>query len=161
MVYRVTNLTPSNVVVEGVTLPGTGAYAYFDSLTTSIENLQLQGRISITWVSTASEVLSPVASAENDSSPIKAGLPPNASGRITDSTPILVNMIGALFPRNIWVVPDSGASVNVEVSEDGGATYATWPLGVATGIRSDIRYDPCSVVRFTLLSGTGFNYGVE
>lgn len=161
MAYKITNLTAESLNVEGTLLQGTGSFTYVDALTSAIESLHTQGKIGITSITISSEVVTVTSSPTNVSTPMKHGLPSNAVGRATTSTPVVVILANAFMPKNIYVRPDSGASVRVEFSEDGNVTYVSWPLGDVSANTSDIRYDPVSSIRFTLLSGTGFYYGVE
>lgn len=141
---------------------GTALVVTADDLTTIATN---SGTIAGDTTSMASDLatvatLADALSGGTDSLATRGYLPATATGTVEDGTPVVISMVGVAFPRNIWVNP-TAATVSVEVSEDGGASYTDWPLGDVTSASSDIRYDPCSSIRFTRVSGTSFTYGIE
>lgn len=85
---------------------------------------------------------------------------PLFSGEVSDTTPVVCEMNRIYTPRNVWVVPSS-ATVSVEYSTDGGNSYSDWPAGDVTSSTSDTLIYPVSKIRFTLVSGTSFTFGIE
>jgi len=191
--YRITNISSSQVGVEGALLAPSG-YLDIQKLSSVVTNLALQNIVTIEDLRDAGEdatiaiegslnaggdALSVVNLEGTDltvTNPTDVGLevvnlagtglsvknysPANASGTVADATPVVVDASGLSWPRNIWVNPSS-ATVRVEVSENGGATYVAWPLGDVTVPTNDIRYEPCSHIRFSRISGTSFTYGIN
>ena len=70
-------------------------------------------------------------------------------GVLPNTTPVVVAMAGAPLPATVWVIPGSGDTVLVEISYDGGTTYANWPNGSVTAQATDIRTSGCTHLRFT------------
>lgn len=90
---------------------------------------------------------------------ISRGRPSNAKSSAAVTGTVVVDTEG-LAPLNVWVVPSS-ATVSVEYSVDGGNSYSDWPAGDVTAATADTIVYPVSCVRFGLVSGTSYTYGVE
>lgn len=160
--WRVANISSSNIGVDGLTLKP-NEFVELEKLSSDINRLQSEGFLSITDITDAGEdatiALEGALNESGDALVVVNYAPLNATGTVTDATPVVVDVSNLSWPKTIWVNPSS-ATVRVEVSENGGASYSPWPLGDVTTPSSDIRYDPCTHIKYTKISGTSFTRGI-
>lgn len=85
-----------------------------------------------------------------------------ASGVLSSSAPVTVEMAGAPIPATVCVNPAAGDAVMVEYSCDGGASYDPWPIGAVTGRTSYTLESGVTHLRFQRAAGSGTTstYGV-
>jgi len=171
--YRITNISNANLGIEGVVL-APREYKDVATLSSDLTNFSNQGLITIVDLLDAGEeaeqALAGSLNAGGDALSVvnltgtgldtKSYVPTNASGSVSNATPVVVNTSRLTWPRNVWVIPNS-ATVRVEYSSDGGNTYTAWPSGDVTVAKNDTLLYPVSTLRFTKISGTSFTYGVE
>ena len=127
MPYEVSNTSSGVVEVNGRKLDQGGSVVV-DFLSSKLKRLVAEGKVR-------------AAPFSEDNTIEMARLPANASSTapITSSDPVVIDMENVEVPKLFWVVPVS-ATVRVEYSRTGGASYVKWEKGdVSVPTDDDLR----------------------
>jgi hypothetical protein len=86
-----------------------------------------------------------------------------AGRALTDGSPQVVPLSGAVLPLTVWVNPVAGDTVTVEYQPGVNGPWLAWPNGAATAFSSAVLDAPVEALRFTRSAGAGITstFGVR
>ena len=82
----------------------------------------------------------------------------NIKGSVSNTTPVVVSVIGEHIPSTVWIYPAGGTSL-IEYSVNDAVTFQGWPAGAVTAYAQDVLQSGITHLRITAQSGT-CTYGV-